>query len=105
MFAAGEIRKDARQFDQAIEICKKVANENPTVAQTHFCLAYGYWGKRMYAHVIEEFTTLGQLSGERNTSDVAYAREEGFRPTGWNGAVTKAIAVRKQQRKTGYSSA
>jgi eukaryotic-like serine/threonine-protein kinase len=105
MFAAGAIRNDARQFDQAIEICKKLANEDPTFAQTHFCLAYGYWGKRMYPQVIEEFTTLGQLSGQRNISDFASALDEGFRSAGWKGALTKAIEVRKELRKTGYLDA
>jgi serine/threonine protein kinase/TolB-like protein len=105
MFAAGDIHNDARQFDQAIEICKKLTNENPTFAQTHYCLAYGYWGKRMYPQVIEEFTTLGQLSGQRNTSDFASALDEGFRSAGWKGALTKAIEARKEQRKVGYSPA
>jgi len=104
-FAIGAIRNDARQFDQAIEICKKLANEDPTFAQTHFCLANAYWGKRMYPEVIEEFRTLGQLSGERNTSHFASALEQGFRSAGWKGALTKAIEARKAQRKTGYSSA
>jgi serine/threonine protein kinase/tetratricopeptide (TPR) repeat protein len=105
MFAAGIIRDDAKHFDQAIEICKKLANENPTFAQTHLCLATGYWGKRMYPQVIEEFRALGQLSGERNTSDFASALDEGFRWAGWKGALAKGIEVRKAQRKTGYSSA
>ena len=59
----------------------------------------------MYPQVIEEFTTLGQLSGERNTSDFASALDEGFRSAGWKGALTKAIEVRKKQRKTGFSPA
>jgi serine/threonine protein kinase/TolB-like protein/Tfp pilus assembly protein PilF len=105
MFAAGAIRNNARQFDQAIEICKKLADETPTFAQTHLCLATAYWGKRMYPEVVEEFRTLGQLSGDRNTSDLASALDEGFRSGGWRGALTKAIEVRKAQRKTGYSSA
>jgi hypothetical protein len=105
MFATGVIRNDARQFDQAIEIYKKLANENPTFAQTHYGLAYAYWGKRMYPQVIEEFRTLGQLSGERNTSDFASALDEGFHSAGWKGALTKAIEMRKEQRKAGYSSA
>jgi len=59
----------------------------------------------MYPQVIEEFTTLGQLSGERNTSDFASGLDEGFRSAGWKGALTKAIEVRKKQRKTGFSPA
>ena len=59
----------------------------------------------MYPQVIEEFTTLGQLSGERNTSDFASALDEGFRSAGWKGALSKAIETRKAQRKNGSSSA
>jgi serine/threonine protein kinase len=105
MFAAGKVRNDARQFERGIELCTKLANENPTFAMAHLCLAYGYWGKRMYPQVIQEFRSLGQLSGDRNTSDFASALDEGFRSAVWKGALTKAIEVRKEQRKTGYSPA
>lgn len=60
-FAAGNVHNDARQFDRGIELCTKLANENPTFAQTHLCLAYGNWGKRMYPQVIEEFRSLGSF--------------------------------------------
>jgi len=95
----------ARQYDRGIEICKKVANENPTFARSHFCLARAYWGKRMYPQVIEEFRASGQLSGDRGDSDFASAMAQGFRSAGWKGALNKAIETRKAQRKTGYSSA
>ena len=29
----------ARQYDEAIAVCKKLANENPTFAEAHSCLA------------------------------------------------------------------
>jgi predicted Zn-dependent protease len=54
---------------------------------------------------LEEFRTFGQLSGEKRDVDFASAMEEGFRSASWNGALTKAIEMRKSQRKTGYSSA
>jgi eukaryotic-like serine/threonine-protein kinase len=104
-FATGDVRLDARQFDQATEICNKLSNENPTFAVAHLCLADGYWGQRMYPQVIEEFKTFGQLSGDHNTSDFASALDQGFRSAGWKGALIKAIETRKAQRKTGYSSA
>ena len=63
----------ARQYDEAIAVCKKVANENPTFALAHFCLANAYWGKRMYPQVIEEWKAYGQLSGDRNESEFASA--------------------------------
>jgi tetratricopeptide (TPR) repeat protein len=95
----------ARQYDEAIVVCKKLANENPTFARAHLCLAYGYWGKRMYPQVIEERKAYGQLSGDRNESEFASAMEQGFRLAGWKGALTKGIETRQAQRKTGYSSA
>jgi TolB-like protein len=101
----GEVHILARQYDEGIAVCKKLASENPTFAQTHSCLIDGYWGKRMYPQVIEEWKALGQLSGDRNESDFASAMEQGFRSGGWKGALTKGIEIREAQRKTGYSSA
>jgi len=95
----------ARQYDEAIAVCRKVANENPTLVLPHFCLRNAYWGKRMYLQVIEEWKSVGQLSGDRNESDMAFALEQGFRSGGWKGALTKGIEVRQARRKNGYSSA
>ena len=95
----------AEQYDEAIAICKKVANENPTFGAAHRCLANGYWGKHMYPQVIEEWKTFGQLSGDQNESEFALAMEQGFHSAGWKGALTKGIEALKARRKTGYSSA
>jgi tetratricopeptide (TPR) repeat protein len=67
----GVVHIDARQYDEAITDCKKVANENPTFARAHSCLAQAYWGKHMYPQVIEEWKAYGQLSGDRNDSEFA----------------------------------
>ncbi len=101
----GRVHIPARQFDEAIAACKKLADENPTFPGAHDCLAQAYWGKRMYPQVIEEWRAHGQLSGNRNESDFASATEQGFRSAGWKGALTKGIEARQAQRKTGYSSA
>ncbi len=95
----------AQQYDEAIAVCKKVANENPTFGPAHECLANGYWGKHMYPQVIEEWKTFGQLSGDQNESEFALALEQGFHSAGWKGALTKGIETLKARRKTGYSSA
>jgi eukaryotic-like serine/threonine-protein kinase len=95
----------ARQYDEAIVICKKLANENSTFAMAHYCLAQAYWAKRMYSQVIEERKALGQLSGDPNDSEFAFAMEQGFRTAGWKGALTKCIETRQAQRRTGNSSA
>ena len=106
----GEIHTDARQYDEAIADCKKVADEkladeNPVYADRHKCLALAYWAKRMYPQVIEEWKVFGQLSGDRNESDFAAALERGFRSAGWKGALDKGIAIRLAQRKIEYISA
>jgi serine/threonine protein kinase len=96
----------ARRYDEAIVVCKKVANENPTFAFVHRdCLARAYWGKRMYPQVIDEWKAYGELSGERNETEFASAMEKGFRSAGWKGALTKGIETLQAQRNTGYSSA
>jgi len=101
----GKVHYYARQYDEAIVICKKAANENPTFARPHFRLAYSYWAKRMYPQVIEEWKAFAQLSDDRNESGFASDLEQGFRSAGWKGALTKGIEARQAQRKTGYSSA
>jgi len=101
----GDIHVIARLYDDAIVICKKLANENPTFARAHYCLARAYWGKRMYPQVIEESKADGQLSGDRNESEFASAMEQGYRSAGWKGALIKGIDARQAQRRTGYSSA
>jgi tetratricopeptide (TPR) repeat protein len=101
----GNVHTMARQYDEAIVICKKVANENPTFADAHGDLAKAYWGKRMYPQVIEEWKAYGQLSGDRNESEFASAVDQGFRSSGWRGALTKGIEARQAQRKKGYYSA
>ena len=100
----GFIHNLARQYDEAIVICKKVVNENPTFAMAHFFLAQAYWGERMYPQVIEEWKAYGQLSGNQNEFEFASALERGFRSAGWKGALTKGIEIRRAQRKTGYYS-
>ena len=42
----GFIHIMARQYDDAIAVCKKLADENPTFAVAHSCLAQAYWGKQ-----------------------------------------------------------
>ena len=101
----GGVRGSARQFDQEIAICGKLANENPTFAIAHDCLARAYWGKRMYPQVIAEWKTMGRLSGYQVDADFAAAADRGFRSAGWKGALTKSIEFRQAQRKTGYFSA
>jgi tetratricopeptide (TPR) repeat protein len=100
----GNVYTYARRFDEAIVVCKKVANENPTFAGAYECLATAYWGKKMYPETIEQWKAYGKSTGERSDSDYAAALEQGFRSGGWNGALSKSIETMKDQHKTGYSA-
>jgi serine/threonine protein kinase/tetratricopeptide (TPR) repeat protein len=100
----GVIYTSMRHYDQAIQACKKSVNES-AYADAHRCLAFAYWGKRMYPQVIEEWKTYGQLSGDRNESNFASSMEQGLHSAGWKGALTKGIQVRQKQREAGYFSA
>jgi eukaryotic-like serine/threonine-protein kinase len=103
-YTLGNINISARRYEEAIVICKKLANETH-FPPAHSCLALGYWAKRMHPQVIEELKAYGQLSGDRNESDFASAMEQGFRAAGWKGALTKGLELRQAQRMMGYSSA
>lgn len=95
----------ARQYDQAIAVCEKLANENPAFVMGHECLANAYWGKKMYPQVIEEWKIYGRLTGDPSDSEYASAAEQGFRSASWKGALRKGIEASLAQRKAGGSSA
>jgi TolB-like protein/tRNA A-37 threonylcarbamoyl transferase component Bud32 len=101
----GNVHMWARRYDESIVVCKKMANEDPTFAEAHSCLARAYWAKRMYPEVIKEWKVYGQLSSDEKQSEFASALEQSFRLRGWNGALDKGIQVRLAQRKKAYYSA
>ena len=103
-FTVGFTLNEARRYDEAIVICKKLADENPTFPKAHDCLAFSYWGKRMYPQFIEEWKLFSLLSGDRKEAGFASALEQQFRSVGWKSALAKGIEVREAWRKTGYSS-
>jgi serine/threonine protein kinase/TolB-like protein len=98
-FAQGVAYFSDRQFDKAIELCKKVIADNPTFAAAHGCLATAYWGEHKYPQAIQEFETGAQFAGDKNYSEFAAALDAGFRSGGWPGALRKAIEVYLAQRK------
>ena len=100
----GSVRVAARQYDEAISVCKQLESENPTFATAHDCLAYAYWGKRMYPQVVEEWKAYGQLTGNPDEAEFGDALERGFRSGGWHGALTEALATVESRRKTKYYS-
>ncbi len=103
--SVGAVYYMSGKYDDAIAVCKKLADENPTFPSAHSCLANAYWYKRMYPQVIEELKASARLSGDKDEAEIAFALEQGFRSGGWKGALTKGIAKLEGQRKTGYASA
>jgi adenylate cyclase len=100
----GSVLVAARRYDEAIVVCKDLAKDEPTFNLTHDCLAYAYWGKRMYPQVVEEWRTFGQQSGERTDAEYGAALDRGFRSGGWKGALTEAIVTVEAQRNSSYAS-
>jgi len=94
-----------RQYDEAIAVCEKLADENPRFSMAHYCLSDAYWRKRMYSQSLAEYEVGSQFSGDRNDSEYASAMEQGFRSGGWEGALRKGIEFSLEQRKTGGASA
>ncbi len=94
----------ARRYDEAIDVCSKLANENPTFAIAHDCLAYAYWGKGMYPQMIAEWKSYGQITGDRQDVELGDALERGIRSGGWKGAMNEAISLFQARRKTSYES-
>jgi serine/threonine protein kinase/tetratricopeptide (TPR) repeat protein len=90
-----------RQVDKAIEMEKKVNEENPTFGPGHWGLALMYWGGHKYPQTIQEYQAYAQLSGDKNIGELAAALDSGFRSGGWPGAAHKAIEVLLAERKAG----
>jgi tetratricopeptide (TPR) repeat protein len=101
----GNVQNFARQYDDAIAICKKLASDNPTFANAHNCLAGAYWGKHMYSESIEEWKVYGQFTDDQNDAEYASALVRGFRSAGLKGALNQSIETLKARRKTRPSSA
>jgi len=94
----------ARRYDEAIDVCRQLENEDPSYSLAHDCLAQAYWAKRMYPQVVEEWKIYGQITGNRDEADFGNALEKGFRSAGWKGALCEVIRLREQQRKRAYAS-
>ena len=101
-----EAYTSARQFDKAIDTCKKIIADNPTFGRAHDDLSFLYWGEHKYPQAIQEMETGAQSDGDKNYADFAAALKAGFPSGGWAGALRKGIEISLAQRKakTGYVS-
>ena len=95
---------EARQFDRAIEILKKLAADNPDFAASRVNLFYSYRGAGLYPEAIEELKAFARLTGDKSDAQLVSALEDGFHSGGWKAAMLRAAQVGEGQRKSGYFS-
>jgi len=100
----GSVLVAARRYDDAIAVCQQLLVENPAYNLAHDCLAYAYWGKRMYPQVMEQWKTYYHHSGNRYEAEFGDAEERGFRSGGWRGALTEGIKAMINRRQTSFAS-
>ena len=103
--AVGYIHTLARRYDEAVSVCQKVVNENPTFVPAHDCLESAFWLKGMYPQAIEEWKNSARLSGDRKDFESASAFDKDFRSAGLEGALTKWLERLQGQRRSGHASA
>jgi eukaryotic-like serine/threonine-protein kinase len=92
-----------REFDKAIEVCKKIIADNPTFGRVHGEMAIALWGQHKYPEAIQEFKTDARLEGDKDFAEWAAALESGYASGKWPGALRKGIEVSLAQRKTSAS--
>jgi serine/threonine protein kinase/TolB-like protein len=93
----------SRQFDKAVEICRKVIAENPDFGRAHGFLSNAYWGQHKYAESIQEWKIDGQLESDKNLQEFIAAMEAGFRSGGKEGALRRGVETQLAQREAGKS--
>jgi tetratricopeptide (TPR) repeat protein len=88
------------QFDEAIEVYKKVIEDNPSFGRAYTEMAFAYWGARRYEDAIREWKTGAHLEADKDAADWADAMDAGFRSGGWQNAVRRGLEVLLAQRKS-----
>ncbi len=70
----GWILYNARQYDQAIERCRKALEMDPNFALAHIYLGRAYLGKGMYAEAVAEFEKSSPLfvTGNKRSPELGY---------------------------------
>jgi serine/threonine protein kinase len=101
-YEVGNVYTRARRYDEAIALCKNLADENPAFPKAHECLATAYVGKRMYPQALEEWKSMVLVSGDASGYKVAQTFEQAFRSGGWRGVLTKSIQAAEAARRTGF---
>jgi serine/threonine protein kinase/tetratricopeptide (TPR) repeat protein len=95
-----------RQYEKAIEVCKRIIADSPAFGRAHVVMGGQYWWQNKYPEAIQEWKTGADLEADKNGQELAAAMDAGFRSGGRSGALRKAIEVLLAQRKAkaGYVS-
>jgi TolB-like protein/Tfp pilus assembly protein PilF/predicted Ser/Thr protein kinase len=96
-----EIKIDGRDFDGALEDCKKVAAQFPEFVRAHEFLSNAYFAKGMYPQAIEERKIMNRLTGDKDAGERTAAFEQGYRTGGFKTGLSRMLDVIKQQNKDG----
>ncbi len=91
----------ARQFDRAIEECRKIEEMDPNFAPVHFRLAEVYLLKRMYREAATERQKYLLLMDER---EIAALYEGITEEVSYRRAVSREITLLKERAKSRYVS-
>jgi len=95
---------NARDFDHAFQVCKKLEVDNPDFPVVHGSLAIGFWLKHMYPEAIAEFKEYGRTTKNPDSVAFAAALDSGYHASGWKGALTAAARVSADQLQQGRGS-
>jgi len=95
------VKIDGRDFDGAIDDCKKVVAQFPEFAKAHEILANAYAAKGMHQQVIEEHKILDRLNGDKEGAERTAAFEQGYRAGGVKAGLARVMDVVKRQKNDG----
>lgn len=99
--SACEVRMDGRDFDGAVEECKKVTSQFPEFARGHEFLADAYAAKGLYPQMIDEDKIRNRITGDKDAAERTAAFEQGYHAGGFKAAVARVLDVIKKQDKDG----
>ncbi len=92
----GRVLYFEHQYDQAIEQLQKTIEMDQSFSGAHYNLATAYEGKGMYAEAVREYQKWRTLDGN---SETAAAMGEGYKLSGYQGALQKWLGSVENQSK------
>lgn len=94
-FFLSSVKKD----DEAVALMKKTMDLDPKLPTPHFVLSRLYMAKGMHAESVEEYTTVGDLLGHKESPQKL---REAFARGGWEGFLKAELERNLEGQKTHY---